>query len=512
MAKNNRKSSGRQTGMNIPFRRGNKAMPKSSPRSPYPKRRTGSMPDIHDKLAQRIDVGKTLRQASRFEAGRATRMAQQVLAKPETLIAHALWIAVKSKLLTGLMEYPGTGGGSIGFAPAHLEESVHPPTRRNLVDNLTYHTKIELHEGEQSRIIRAAKERYPSSSHTIWKTGSLYCADMVFACHGINQSGFWQPYTAATGGTYAPTTYDQVNRFMINGKDVYKLIQQSFATSTQLTLANSMKDNEDLLWAIDSTTNKTLFRNASELTPGVVTVYLCQFKNALANKYLYECACESDDWPAGYIPYGSSGYTKALQDSATPGATGSTEIHTDQTARLGFTPQMSTFFNTFTDVVDVFKSPVLNPGDQWDLTIKQHFRRPMSYQLLNGLYGDSPNYNVVNYKNGDYELLVQFQGAPGFANNEKSTSTDFKRVATNSNPMMLTCTQSRSIQYNFQSSEGATMNDLDNFTANTVREVDVSPRVSNYFGDAQYNYRAVGMTETESKVANESGIGEAMVD
>lgn len=511
MARNGRRSSSRQTGM-VPLFRGNRAMPKSSSRSPYPKRRTGSMPDIHDKIATRIDARKTLKQMSRFEAGRALRMARQVLASPETLVTHAAWTAVKSKLLTGLTETPGTVVNSAGFAPAHLEESVHPPTRRNLVDNLTYHTKIELHEGEQSRIIKSAKERYPSSSHTIWKTGSLYCADMIFACHGINQSGFWQPYTPATGATVAPTTYDQVNRFMIYGKDIYKLIQNSFATSTQLTAANNMKDNEDLLWAVDSATNKALFRNASELTPGVITVYLCQFKTGLNTKYLYESACLSDEWPTGYIPFGSSALTKTLKDSATPGTTGQTEIHTDQTARLGFTPQMSSYFSARVDVVDVFKSPILNPGDQWDLTVKQHFSRPISYQMLNLLYGDTPNYNNLAYKSGDYELLVQFQGAPGFANNEKSTSTEFKRIATNSNPMMITCTQSRTIQYNFHSAEGSTMSAQDNYTANTLREVDVSPRVSSYFGDGQFDYRAVGMTETTSKVANVSGIGEAMTE
>ena len=235
---------------------------------------------------------------------------------------------------------------------------------------------------------------------------------MIFQCHGINQSGFWQPYNYADGTTAAPDTYSQVNRFMMNGKDVYKEVQASLP-ATVLAAANSMKDNEDLLFAVESSTNKFLLRNASELTPCVITAYLVQCKSYVSDKFCYELMALNDDWPAGYIPFATDPQESHIQDSETSGTTAETHISTDNTARLGFTPQMSTNFGTYFDVVDVFKSPVLNPGDQWDFTAKQYFNRPMSYQILNRKYGDSPDYARTAYQPGDYEILLQFQGTPG---------------------------------------------------------------------------------------------------
>lgn len=501
-----KKSSKSKSAYVMPYKR-----PASKPRDPFPKRRTGSGPDIHDKISTRIQFGKTLRSMAKTVLTAAARKAIHQIQKPETMLVPALWKVAKSKLITGLAPAAGTSDKvGVGFRPSSLTERIHPPTQRNLVDNKTYHTKIDLHEGEPSRIITSAKERYPSSSEFVWKTGAAYCADMIFQCHGINQTGFWQPYSPAAGPTVAPSTYNNVNKMMVTSKDIYQFLQGTFSSSAQFTAANAMQDNEDLLYAIEGTTNKMLIRNASELTPCIITVYLLQSKALLSTRYPWECAGLVSDFPSSYIPYASAAPEVSLRDQSTPTSIGQTTIRTDNTARLGFTPQMSPYFNQKFEVVDVFKSPTLSPGDQWDVTTKQHFARPTSYHDLRTLFGATPDFESALYCPGDYEMLIQFQGAPGFANNENLSDSYDKRIATGSNPCMISMTQSRSIQYRFQSSVGGEINASDNYTANVVKEIDIAPRISTYLGDANYNYRAVAMTNTESKVANAAGIGESM--
>lgn len=472
--------------------------------------RKGSQPDIHKKLVDRIVENKTLRSVGRQGV---TSLAQHLRGPGAAAVMELLpaaWTVVNSRLSTGASERPGAPkGGDTGFKPSSMVESVHPPVQRNLVDNKTYYTKFEVHEGEPSRMLLAAKKNFPSSSKMIWETGSEYVSDMIFQCHGINQTGFWQPFVKNTNGVAnAPTTYNQVNKMTVTSRDVYLFLRNCLSIA-QLTAANAMKDTEDLLFNVEGTTNKMVVRNASELTPCICTAYILTNKMVGSGKYPWEYASSYSDFPTGYISSPVSRDIKAY-DGAT--GTAATTILADQAARLGFTPQMSPLFNNTWAVHDVVKSPVLNPGDQWNFTFKQHYASPTSYHKLKNLYGSSPSQTDGVYCPGDYEILLQFQGAPGFAINQLHTDAGPIRVSTNSNPCMITCTQSRSIQYRFADSINSTVRTDDSFVSDVMRVIDTSPRISPYHGETNYEYRAVAMTETESKVANKLGIGSSLDD
>ena len=471
-------------------------------------RRRGSMPDMHKQLVEKIRDEKSLRAVGRMALSSGAMALAGHSADALTALSPHLWEVVASKLVTNLDKPFSSAPSSPGFKPTSVEELVHPPVQRNLVENKTYYSKLEVREGEPSRMMRAAKKMYPSSSHDFWSTGSDYCSDMIYQCHGINQTGFWMPYTKAGGESNAPTVYNQVNKFTITSKDLYKFIQNSL-TSTELTAANSMKENEDLLFNVESLTSKMVVRNASELTPCVCTAYLLNTKTLSAEgAYPVKVSTGETDFPSGYI---TDRTTRDLHSYVNSTGTDKTTISMDVAARLGFTPQMSPRFNDIWNVVDVIKSPVLNPGDQWNFTFKHYLAHSTSYQRLNEMYGDSPNFNLGQYATGDYEILLQYQGAPGFANNVHTAAHNV-RFSTNSNPCMIACTQSRTIQYRFADSIGSTIRESDRFVSDVVRELDTSPRVSPYFGSGNYQFRAVAMTQTESRTANKEGIGKPLDD
>lgn len=474
------------------------------------KRRKGSMPDTHKTLVDRIAEEKPLRVIGRMALDAGARAVVGHSADILTQLIPAGYTLVSSKLVTDIEKPLAAKPPGGGFRPTSVQEYVHPPVQRNLVDNKTYYTKVEVREGEPSRMMKAAKKMYPSSNHDFWTTGSTYCADMIYQCHGINQTGFWRPYGGSSQGTtHAPTTWNQVNKFTITSKDMYKFIQQSLTTQEK-TDADAMKSNEDLMFNIESATSKMVVRNASELTPCICTAYLlnCNTLNA-ESVYPVGLALDSSEFPSGYISTTTSKALNAYQNST---GVDTTQVTVENCARLGFTPQMSRKFNDGWDVVDVIKSPVMNPGDQWNFTFKQHFAHSTTYQKLNFLFGNSPDYNTGQYCAGDYEIVLQFQGAAGFANNVSSGAVGGIRFSTNSNPCMISCTQSRTIQYRFADSLGSTVRDSDRFVSDVVRELDTSPRVSGYFGGGNYEFRAVAMTQTESKEANAQGIGREMDD
>jgi len=514
VTKNNKRSSKNRSSKsafvsNSAFNRGAKNN-RSRKSQPIGSTRKGSMPDIHRSLVGRIAEDKTLRAAGRMAVNAGAAALSAHGASVMAAVLPAAYKLVSSKLVTNIEEPPGSKSPGVGFRPTSIQQSVHPPVQRNLVDNMTYYTRLEVREGETSRMIKAAKKMYPSSNHDYWSTGSAYCCDMLYACHGINQTGFWQPYTGTKGIAYAEPVFNQCNKMTITGKDIYRFLQQSLNTS-DLVYANNMDSNEDLLFNIESATSKFVARNASELTPCICTAYLIQAQNKItSNKYPVQLATRDTDFPDGYI------LNPTVQDIyAYDGATAPdfTQFFVENSARLGYTLQMSNQFNTLFNVIDVIKSPVLNPGDQWNFTFKQHYAHPTGYNELRYLLGPTPDFNDGNYLAGDYEIVLQFQGAAGFVNNvNSSVSTGSIRFSTNSNPCMIAVTQSRTIQYRFPDSLGSSVRDISRFVSDVVREIDTTPRVSPYFGEGNYQFRATAMTQTESREANADGIGRSMDD
>ena len=465
------------------------------------KTKNGSMPDMHHKIADRSRMGMSMGKILRYEAGRLIR--EKIQEEATKVYQEKLETLVKQRLFS-----PGATSGatdqedSSKLNPAVLRETIHPPVMRNLIGNKTYYTRINLHHGTKSTMLRAAEKNYPSSSVFQYKTPSTNCADMIYGVHGINQKGYWRPYTYDNGSDIAAETYNDVNRFMCNLNDLYRIMQKCLGQN-HIATANAFTDNEDLLWAFESTTNKALFRNGSELTPVTITAYLLKCKKGLNGLYPWDCVTKGD-FPTGYI---SNETVSALADR-TGTLPNTTAIATDVAARLGFTPQLSQYFTQHWDVVDVFKSPMLDPGDQWDLTVNEHFSKMKSYQMAHQQIGLDIATNRPIFVRGDYELLIQWQGAPGFCENILNTSSGMKRISTASNPSMITCTQSRSVQTRFENSiKGSLSGNSSYFTSNVVREVDTGPRVSPYFGDGtDYEWRTTAMTNTEDTTAKADGI------
>lgn len=460
--------------------------------------RRGSQNHVHNILSEKSKAGLGFGSIVKYEVGEAIRSA--IVNEVVPAAKEHLWTLAKERLTNNT----GTSGASetgsqTSLNPGVVQEFIHPPISRNLIDNKTYFSKVELHHGTKNRLLRQAMKRYPSSSQTLWQSTKEECADMIFQCHGINQTGFWAPYTLDSGVDYAPNTYDNVNRFMVNANDLYKMMSVNLSTDTY-TAAQNLASNADLLWAWESTTSTNTFRNASELTPTIITCYVIKAKRTMVGEYPYSDLSE-DEYTDDYM---TTPTLHSINDQDS-----STRIYTDTAAWVGYTPQMSRNFKSKWDVVDVIKSPVLNPGDQWRLEAKEYFSKPKSWQTMKANIGATPS-DINIYIPGDYELLIQFTGAPGFAENELSGVVGYTRVSTYSNPNMITCTQKRSHQTRFQAySYPQTLQDGDQYLAAVERTLfdGLDVRISPYFGDSSsYNWRAVGMTNTTAKVANADGI------
>lgn len=490
--------------------------------------RPGSAPYTHYKLGSMIEHESSLTPIQRAE----DKKLRAVLLETEPLpkVDNSLYTTVKTRISMPV-PFRTSIPSSQPFDLHHIKEEIHPPTVRQLSDNKTYYTRINIHEGRKTRKRRLSAKLHPTSNNPTFETTKTEACDMIVQTHGINQTGFYCPYDIATAFDQAPLTSKNVMKFLQGQQELWSMARSAVSSTTQSELDN-LTDNVDAFFSFDSILDTSTFRNKSEFTPGVIKVYLLQCRRPGSQPpwaFIYE------DYVNGQLP---SGYimdrqSLSLTDSETSSSGGtvfplpnSTKIWTDNAAVLGFTPQMSSGFKEYWSVVDVYKSPVLNPGDQWQVTVKQHLSRMLSWRESYADMYPSPTLNqYVDYRAGDYELLIQFQGAPGFCTNTKIKMSDdgvtgnrLNTIQTFSNPMMISRTRKSSIVTNFPSSIATGVSsDLctDLFDTVQAKKLDTNARTYSYFPQyydpsddtsIQYNWRAVAMSDTEQKTADFAGI------
>lgn len=494
--------------------------------------RVGSAPYTHYKVGSMIQTESSLSAIQHQEVTGLRTSTHD--ATPVPKVDNALYTTTSSRLTMPIPPFT-TKTSTEPFEFHLIKEDTHPPTLRNLSDNKTYYTRLNLHEGRRSKKRRVASKIHPTSNEPTFETTKLEACDMIVQTHGINQTGFYCPYDISDVYDVAPKTSKNVMKFLQGQQEVWSTARNAVSATTQGQL-DALQGNVDAFFSFDSVIDTSTFRNRSEYTPGQVKVYLLQ---ARVDTGLPPWLGVHNDWESGNIPidYLTPRKGLSLSDSNTdyddagtttpfPTAPNSTKIWTDNAAVLGFTPQLSPWFREHWAVVDVYKSPVLNPGDQWQFQVKQHKARMLSWvDSLYKLGGNSTLETHVRYFTGDYELLVQFQGAPGFCvNTALDLSPDgvkgnrVNSIQTFSNPMMIGRTRKSSIVTNFPSSMSTGLtSDLteDLFDTVQAKRLNTDARKYPYFPSysdpavptsIQYDWRATAMSDTDQKTADSSGL------
>lgn len=334
-------------------------------------------------------------------------------------------------------------------SPKAMEFSIAPPLRRDIQDGKMYYQKIHIDEGKKTKMMQAAMTMYGTKTFSLHCTGSKKVFDGQYSQSGINRKGIYAPIYGMTGsgGQDFPSMEHRLESAgSVPRAAIRKFIYEhamSPAVADYMEEANA--GNLDIGFPITGTTSIHRIRNKMEFTPVDLSIYILRCRrtvlggpwdtllpdwnlvgNTLTTTSRY-MPVNSDTLDAGtsyqrtwIFPVEQTSVSQTTENGLTETQTFSIE----SSVRLGVTPAWSPTFNRNWSICDVRKQRI-NPADILEFHFEQSYNKMTSLRSMIGQFGnfDGTSDGANLYLPGDYEILITYQGIPGYCEGNPTTET-----------------------------------------------------------------------------------------